>query len=644
MLHSLMHAALLVAAPLQQEGIIARPLPRLPLPRPAAGAPLATINQNRAPAGSFANGTLTLALDVVETAWRAEGPNDPVVRILGLAEAGKAPSVPGPLLRAPVGTTVRLTLRNRSDSALIFSGFRQGLTAKADTLQLAAGATREVTFTLSKVGTFFYWGVLNGLTNWRERDWLDSQLTGAFVVDPAGTAFGAGRDQVMLVTEWFLPYQDRPFESVLVFNGQAWPHNDRLTLVQNDSVHWRLINAAAVEHPMHLHGFYFRVTRQGMDRTDSAITPGYQALQNMQVMPIGGTMSISWVPTTPGNWVFHCHFASHVGDHVSLRGSPDAHVHGAAEAKGGGHAPGGHEMRGLVIGMHVTPAPGYHEPVVAKRRVIDLFAQKKPKALMGGQTAFGFTMQHGDSAPARDSVQIPGPLLELKRGEPVRIVVHNTMDEATGVHWHGLEIESYPDGVPGLSGMGDKIMPPIEPGGTFAAEFTPPRSGTFPYHAHLHELRQIGSGLYGAIIVSDGPRDLARDHLIVAGGGGLPVFEKAASPDFLLVNGRVSPRPITMTVGDTNRIRLVSIHADWILKFRMGDDSTVARWTPLARDGADLPATLRVSRPASIEMGPGETADFTYVPMHVGEQALEVWLMPNGTRTVVPIVVKAREK
>ena len=50
-------------------------------------------------------------------------------------------------------------------------------------------------------------------------------------------------------------------------------------------------------------------------------------------------------------------------------------------------------------------------------------------------------------------------------------------------------------------------------------------------------MRQIGSGMYGAIIVSDAPRDTTRDHVIVAGGGGLPVFYKQA-PTFLLVNGR----------------------------------------------------------------------------------------------------------
>src|SRR6185369_7241529 len=199
---------------------------------------------------------------------------------------------------------------------------------------------------------------------------------------------------------------------------------------------------------------------------------------------------------------------------------------------------------------------------------------------------------------------IPGSVLELKRGQPVRILVKNNLDEPSGVHWHGLEIESFPDGVANFSGIGDKIMPPIPPGQTFAAEFTPPRSGTFPYHSHLHEMRQIGSGMYGAIIVTDTPRDTTRDHVIVAGGGGLPVFYKQA-PNFLLVNGGRVADPIRMTVGDTNRLRIVSIHADEVLHFRFGTELQVARWKPLARDGADLPMALRAPKPAIAVMGPG---------------------------------------
>jgi FtsP/CotA-like multicopper oxidase with cupredoxin domain len=641
-----LHALLALATPLLQDQVVPPP-PRLPLPRPVANAPIAEVNQNRVPAGRLAKGTLTLALDVVEAGYRPEGSDDPVVRILALAEAGKAPQVPGPLLRAPAGTTVRLTLRNRSDSALMFSGFRQSLKAEDDTVQIAAHATRELTVRLDSVGTYAYWGVLKGLKTFEQRDWLDSQLSGAFVVDPAGTDPTSARDRIFVVTEWFHSYPDRAFESALAFNGKAWPHNERFTLAQGDSVHWRFVNLAAVEHPLHLHGFYYRVTRRGGQRGDSAVPAAQQFLQNMQTVPIGGTINIAWVPTTPGNWVFHCHFASHVGSATTLRGSPDPYtVKQAGETMSSSHAehdsPGRHDMHGLVIGLHVTPSAAYREPVAAERRTVRLLAQKRPHYLAGFQTAYGFVLQKGDSLPPRDEIQIPGPVLELRRGEPVRLLVKNRMDEYTGVHWHGLEIESYPDGVPNFSGMGAHIMPPIAPGDSFAAEFTPPRSGTFPYHSHLNELRQIGSGMYGAIIVTDGPRDTTRDHVIVGGGGGVPMFEKFG-PAFLLVNGKRVAPPIHMTVGDTNRLRIVSIHSDELLRFRLADDSSTMRWTPIARDGADLSDALRKPEVAQIEMGPGQTADFLFVPQHVGTHSLEVWVSPVGQRVVQPIIIDERK-
>jgi manganese oxidase len=616
---------------------------REPLPRPVANAPVAQVNDNRRPAGTLSGRTLTVSLDIVEAAYQPEGEHDPVVRILAFAESGKAPQVPAPLLRAPVGTTVRLLLRNRSDTAVMLSGLRPSIPAERDTVHIGAGATREVTFQLDRVGNFFYWAALKGLPTFEAREWLDSQLTGALIVDASGTVANP-QERVLLITEWF---QDKPktrtFESALVFNGKAWPYNERLTFKQGDSIHFRVINAAAVEHPLHLHGFYFRVTRHGGTRADTMVAPALQPLQNMRIVPIGGTLSLSFVPTTPGNWVFHCHFAGHVGDIVSLHGTPDPFV---VQSASGNHAmpahdaPGGHTMRGLVIGMHITPSADYKEPVVGNRRTLNLLIQKKPNGLIGGQTAYGFLLQTGAEVPARDSVRIPGPVLELKRGEPVRINVKNNLDEPSGVHWHGLEIESFPDGVPDFSGIGNRIMPPIPPGQTFAAEFTPPRSGTFPYHSHLHEMRQIGSGMYGAIIVSDGPRDLARDHLVVAGGGGLPVFYKQ-STNFLLVNGRRTPGPIRMVVGDTNRVRIVSVHADEILHFRFGTEEQVARWRPLARDGADLPLALRAPKLAAMEMGPGETADFLYVPARSGTMSLEVWT-GAGQRVMLPVVVQPR--
>ena len=190
---------LMVSALLRQEGIL--PLqPRPPLPRPVAGAPLALVNQNLVSAGTRTGKTLSLALDIVEAAYQPEGESDPIVRILAFAEPGKAPSVPGPLLRAEVGTTIRLTVRNRTDSALVLGGLRRSLPAGQDTLSLAAGATREVSFTADRVGNWFYWGARKGATRFFGGSWLTSQLAGALIVDAAG-AGPLRNERIWVITE-----------------------------------------------------------------------------------------------------------------------------------------------------------------------------------------------------------------------------------------------------------------------------------------------------------------------------------------------------------------------------------------------------------------------------------------------------------
>ena len=109
----------------------------------------------------------------------------------------------------------------------------------------------------------------------------------------------------------------------------------------------------------------------------------------------------------------------------------------------------------------------------------------------------------GDSPAAakRDSFSVPGPTLELTRGKRVAITIVNQSQERAAVHWHGIELESYPDGVPGWSGIGTRTIPSIMPGDSLTVRFTPPRAGTFMYHSHSNEIQQITSGLYGAIIV-----------------------------------------------------------------------------------------------------------------------------------------------
>jgi len=78
-----------------------------------------------------------------------------------------------------------------------------------------------------------------------------------------------------------------------------------------------------------------------------------------------------------------------------------------------------------------------------------------------------------------------------------------------------------------------------------------------------------------------------------------------------------------------------------VLHFRFGTEEAATQWTPLARDGADLPLALRTRATAITDMGPGETADFTFVPTRPGEMSLEVWI-PRGQRIVLPVTVRGR--
>jgi len=79
--------------------------------------------------------------------------------------------------------------------------------------------------------------------------------------------------------------------------------------------------------------------------------------------------------------------------------------------------------------------------------------------------------------------------------------VVNHLQEPTAIHWHGIELDSYSDGVPGFGGTAGSVTPPVAPGGTFTARFTPPRAGTFIYHTHWHNSAQLAGGIYGPLIV-----------------------------------------------------------------------------------------------------------------------------------------------
>jgi hypothetical protein len=98
---------------------------------------------------------------------------------------------------------------------------------------------------------------------------------------------------------------------------------------------------------------------------------------------------------------------------------------------------------------------------------------------------------------------IPGPTLEFNEGDLAIINVTNKMDVETSVHWHGLILPNFYDGVPYLT------TPPIKPGTTFQYRIPINQSGTYWYHSHT--MLQEQSGVYGSIIIHPKEKTLEYD-------------------------------------------------------------------------------------------------------------------------------------
>lgn len=593
-------------------------------------------NDNRTPAGRTAAGVLTVRLVAEDATFYPETKRGPGVAVFAFAEEGRAPTVPGPLLRVMAGVEVRATIHNVLTTALCLRGLQDHSTSLLDTTIVAAGATREVRFRANTPGTFVYWARTGscdrgfGLSE-------DSQLAGALVVDPPGTKPRAD-ERIMVVTaidDTVARDGARTRRQVFTINGLSWPWTERLHQTVGDTVRWRVINASADPHPMHLHGFYFDVTSKGDTTRDTVYTAPQRRKAVTEFMLPGTTMSMAWVPTRPGNWLFHCHLIYHIASSTRLMAElPPEQAHNHAFAG----------MAGLVMGIDV--APGRGETVASAppppRRRLRLFVNERPN-VFGSSPGFSFVEQDGDSAPAADSMRAPSSTIVLHRNEPTEITVINRMRQGhASVHWHGIEVDSYYDGVGGWSGAGSSLAPVIAPGDSFVVRMTPDRAGTFIYHTHVDEGAQLTSGLYGPLIVlAEGASPDTSERLFLIGDGGPTATPRTPVAPF--INGSATPPPIELRSGTTHRLRFVSISGALVRRVRLVSDSGVVRWRAVAKDGADLPPNQASMRDAVVALGPGETADFEVRRDRPELLTLEVTTAPAQKKPhlmKIPVIVR----
>jgi FtsP/CotA-like multicopper oxidase with cupredoxin domain len=484
-------------------------------------------------------------------------------------------------------------------------------------LIVPSGESREIHFLAGAPGTYFYWGSRNAAENLVQRRAEDGQLNGAFVVDPRADVAKANPDRILMITNWLVVDDEttKPprVRDVLGINGLSWPHTERLTYRVGETVHWRVINASNSTHPMHLHGFYFRVDSVGDAESDTIYGDDRRRMAVTELLRPGRTFALTWFPDRNGNWVFHCHVLPHISPErrfwqSTAASSPHAMSDHAHEA-----------MAGLVMGITILPgdvpvqAPAKSS---AATRNIELVATEVP-GVFGKDPGMAFAIADKSSAL---QPRIPGPPIILTQGEPTAVRVVNRLPEPMTVHWHGIELESYFDGVAGVSGTGDRLMPAIASGESFVAQMTPPRAGTFIYHTHFDDIKQLSSGLYGPLIVlPPGEKfDPATDRVLVisrAGPGETPIW----------LNGSRSPEIGTFIAGQKYRLRIINIVPENPpVDIGLQIAGMAATWRPIAKDGAELPAGQRELCPAQLTIGVGETYDFEFRPERAGELALEV--------------------
>ena len=87
-------------------------------------------------------------------------------------------------------------------------------------------------------------------------------------------------------------------------NGETH-HQDKPVKVGELQV-WDVVNSSLMDHPFHLHGFFFQVL------SINGKAPAFRSWEDVVNLPPRSTVRIAWIPDDrPGSWMYHCHILEH---------------------------------------------------------------------------------------------------------------------------------------------------------------------------------------------------------------------------------------------------------------------------------------------------------------------------------------------
>ena len=580
-------------------------------------------NDNRTSAGRLRNGVFGLQLEIRKGVWHPEREDGEGIPVYAFGETGKPLLVPGPLVRVPQGTTIAMSIRNSVSVPVTLYGLHERPGRAADTVTVAPGAVREIRFEAGKPGTYLYYGRTPDGQRGNQRV-LDSQLGGAFIVDASGPPVA---DRVLVLGRW-------NGAARTAINGKSWPYTERLTYTAGETVRWRVVNASNLSHPMHLHGAHFNVDGVGDGETYQAFEPTARPLVFTHSVAVYETFDMSWVPREPGRWLYHCHRVPHMRLPITL---DPKDVIGHDQHEDAHHDPDYAGMGGMILGITVLEARE-HEPVPWRPvRRLELTVSERNGDSRYFEVTTSEQRGEGERVNTARSEGLSGPPIVLVQHQPVEIAVVNRLKEPTSIHWHGIELESYYDGVPEWGGIGARKTPPVNPGDTFVARMAPPRAGTFMYHTHWHDAVQLTGGVHGPlIVVPEGQTyDPATDKNFLFSNSPAEPFDAG----LLLMNGSPQPATMEMKTRTKYRLRLMNITPGVDnLRVSLRHNGLPVQWKALAKDAVDLPASSGATKVAEQQLAIGETFDFEYQSDAPQVLTLDA-VQPNNNRRVTLTLV-----
>ena len=284
---------------------------------------------------------------------------------------------PGPTIEVVEGDLLRIYVTNKlpEGTAVHWHGVLlpngmdgvSGLTQKS----IEPGQTFKYEFRMTQHGTFMYHShgdemVQMGLG------------TMGFLISHGKDEKKVDRDFAIFLNEWFVePGTKTPNPNIMTdfniftFNSRAFPGTAPLVAKTGDRVRIRIGNVGQESHPIHLHGYNFKVVAtDGGDIPESAQYP----VTTVAVFP-GETRTFEFTANAPGDWALHCHRRHH---------PMNAMGHDAANVIGVNQDDVKDKVRNLVPGYMAMGETGMDD-----MNYMQMKGPKNTLPMMGGTGQFG---------------------------------------------------------------------------------------------------------------------------------------------------------------------------------------------------------------------------------------------------------------